>query len=177
MSLNPLAGTLPGNRAAGWMLVGAALLATLVLFGPRMLAIVTHATPHGLDVPLFLAQPTVLQIHILAAVTSVAVGAVILRARKGRTFHRTMGWIWATLMAATAGTSLFIVGLNGDVWSLIHLLSGWTLVSLPIAVGAARRHNVATHRRIMTGVFWGASIVAGGFAFLPGRLMWALFMG
>ncbi len=177
MTPNFLARTLPGNRAAGWLLIAAAGAATLVLFGPRMLRIATGATPHGPDIPLFLAQPTVLQVHILAAVASVAVGAIILWARKGRTFHRTMGWIWAGLMGAAAGTSLFIVGLNGDVWSLIHLLSGWTLVSLPIAVWAARRHNVNLHRRTMTAVFWGASIVAGGFAFLPGRLMWALFMG
>jgi uncharacterized membrane protein len=172
-----LARTLPGSRSAGWMLSGAAALATAVMFGPRMLRIVTGATPHGLDVPLFTAQPTVIQVHILAAVGSVAVGAIILWARKGRTLHRTLGWIWTSLMGATAASSLFIVGLNGDVWSLIHLLSGWTLVSLPIAVWAARRHNVELHRRTMTGVFWGASIVAGGFAFLPGRLMWSLFMG
>lgn len=177
MKWSILAGTLPGSRAAGWLLTGAAALATAVLFGPRMLQIATGATPHGPDLPLFLAQPTVLQIHILAAIASVTVGAVILWARKGRTFHRTMGWIWAGLMGATAATSLFIVGLNGNIWSLIHLLSGWTLVSLPIAVWAARRHNVNLHRRTMTGVFWGASIVAGGFAFLPGRLMWRLFMG
>lgn len=177
MDLNPLAGTQPGNRSAGWLLIGAALVATVLLFGRQMLRIVLHATPHGLDVPLFLAQPTVIQIHVLAAVTSVAVGAVILWARKGRTFHRTMGWIWASLMAAAAGSSLFIVGLNGDYWSPIHLLSGWTLALLPVAVWAARRHNVNLHKRTMTGVFWGASIVAGGFAFLPGRLMWTLFMG
>lgn len=177
MAFNPLARTLPGNRNVGWLLIAAALIATVTLFGRQMLHIVLHATPHGLDVPLFLAQPTVLQVHILAAVSSVAVGAVILWARKGRTFHRTMGWIWASLMAVTAGASLFIVGLNGDTWSIIHLLSGWTLVSLPFAVWAARKHNVNVHRRVMTGLFWGASITAGAFTFLPGRLMWTLFMG
>lgn len=177
MAVNPLARTLPGNRSAGWLLIGAAVLATALLFGRQMVRIAVHATPHGLDLPLFLAQPTVLQIHVMAAVTSVAVGAVILWARKGRTFHRTMGWTWASLMAATAGTSLFIVGLNGDYWSLIHLLSGWTLVSLPFAVWAARKHNVNVHARVMTGLFWGASITAGAFTFLPGRLMWTLFMG
>ena len=177
MSLNLFGRTLPASRAAGTLLTAAAAATANILFGPQMLRIVTHATPHGLDMPLFLRQPTVIQVHILAAVTSVAVGAVILWARKGRTFHRTMGWIWAGLMAATAGSSLFIVGLNGDHWSLIHLLSGWTLVILPFAIWAARRHRVDVHKRAMTGVFWGASIVAGSFAFLPGRLMWTLFMG
>ena len=177
MAFNPLAGAPPGSRNAGWLLIAAALVASVALFGRQMLRIVLHATPHGLDVPLLLAQPMVLKVHMLAAITSVGVGAIILWARKGRTFHRTLGWIWAGLMAVTAGASLFIVGLNGDAWSLIHLLSGWTLVSLPIAVWAARKHNVTLHRRTMTGVFWGASIVAGAFTFLPGRLMWTLFMG
>ncbi len=177
MSLKLFERTLPGNRAAGWLLIGAALLATLLLFGRQMLRIASSASPHGLDVPLFVAQPTVIQIHILAAVASVVVGGVILWARKGRTFHRTMGWIWASLMAATAASSLFIIGLNGDYWSIIHLLSGWTLVSLPFAVWAARKHNVNVHKRVMTGLFWGASITAGAFTFLPGRLMWTLFMG
>ena len=177
MALNPLAGTLPASRSAGWLLIGAALLAVLLLFGRQMLWLVLHARPHGLDVPLLLAQPTVLQVHILTAVASVGVGAVILWARKGRALHRTLGWTWAALMAAAAGTSLFIVGLNGDYWSPIHLLSGWTLALLPVAVWAARRHNVNLHRRTMTGVFWGASITAGAFALLPGRLIWRLFMG
>lgn len=172
-----LAGTLPGSRAAGWLLTGAAAIAAALLFGPQMLRIATGATPHGPDLALFLAQPMVIQAHILAAVGAVAVGAIILWARKGRAFHRAMGWTWVALMGAAAATSLFIVGLNGNIWSLIHLLSGWTLVSLPVAIWAARRHNVNLHRRTMTGVFWGASIVAGGFAFLPGRLMWKLFMG
>lgn len=177
MALNPWAGTLPASRSAGWLLIGAALLAVPLLFGRRMPRLVPHARPHGLDAPLFLAQPTVLRVHILAAVASVGVGALILWARKGGTLHRTLGWIWAGLMAAAAGTSLFIVGLNGGDWSPIHLLSGWTLALLPAAVWAARRHNVNLHRRTMTGVYWGASITAGVFALLPGRLIWRLFMG
>ena len=176
MSLELFARTLPASRAAGTLLAAAAVITTAILFGPRILNVVLQVTPHVPDLALFRAHPTVIQVHILAAVASVAVGAVILWARKGRTFHRTLGWIWASLMAATAGTSLFIVGLAGDHWSLIHLLSGWTLVVLPFAVWAARRHKVDIHRRAMTGVFWGASIIAGGFAFLPGRLMWTLVM-
>ncbi|CAN1560470.1 COG5395 Predicted membrane protein [Caulobacteraceae bacterium] len=177
MTLALFSKVLPASRRAGTVLTIAAGLTAVVLFGPQMLRMVTQATPHGPDIPLFLKQPTVIQAHILAAVASVLVGAVILSARKGHTFHRTMGWIWASLMAVTAGSSLFIVGLNGDHWSLIHLLSGWTLVILPFAVWAARKHRVDVHKRAMTGIFWGASIVAGLFTFLPGRLMWTLFMG
>ncbi|MDP1630743.1 MAG: DUF2306 domain-containing protein [Caulobacter sp.] len=172
----PPARSLPNGRAAVRLLAAAAVLTAAGLYGPRLIAAAGGA-PHGPDLDLFLAQPMVIQIHILAAVAAVALGGLILSLRKGHTLHRRMGWMWAGLMAATAGTSLFIVGLNGDVWSLIHLLSGWTLATLPLAVWAARRRRVDLHKRVMTGLFWGASVAAGTFAFLPGRLMWRLFMG
>lgn len=127
------------------------------------------------DVDLFLVQPTVLQAHILAAFGALGLGAVLLVARRGKAFHRTAGWIWVVLMATVAGSSLFIVGLNGDVWSWIHLLSGWTLISLPVGVIAARRHSVTMHRRTMMGLYFGGMVIAGAFTFVPGRLMWRMF--
>jgi uncharacterized membrane protein len=168
---------LPSGRVAGWILVAAAAVAAVILYGPRMRAAVEAGRFHGPDLGLFAAQPMVLQLHILAALGTVAVGGLIFSMRKGQALHRTAGWIWVVLMATTAFSSLFIVGLNGDVWSLIHLLSGWVLVTLPLAVFAARKHRVSIHRRAMTGMFVGGSLVAGGFTFLPGRLMWALLFG
>lgn len=160
---------LPSSRNAGRVLVAAAAVATTALLGPRIITTV--------DVALFAAQPIVLQLHVLAALGTVALGGLIFSMRKGRTFHRTAGWIWVVLMATTAVSSLFIVGLNGDVWSLIHLLSGWVLITLPIGVWAARKHRVDVHRKTMTGIFVGGSLVAGAFTFLPGRLMWQLVFG
>ncbi|MFZ5670271.1 MAG: DUF2306 domain-containing protein [Pseudomonadota bacterium] len=168
---------LPSSRLAGWLLTAAAALATAVLFGPRLLAVAAGARPHAPDLALFAIQPAVIQVHVLAALGAVAVGALILAGRKGDGLHRVLGWTWTILMGGAAASSLFIVGFNGDVWSIIHLLSGWTLVSLPVAIAAARSRNIGRHRQAMTGVYWGASIVAGLFAFLPGRLMWRLFMG
>ncbi len=168
---------LPSGRVAGWVLVATAAVAAVILYGPRMRAAVEAGRFHGPDLELFAAQPMILQLHILAALGTVAVGGLIFSMRKGRTFHRAAGWTWVVLMATTAFSSLFIVGLNGDVWSLIHLLSGWVLVTLPLAVYAARKHRVSVHRQAMTGMFVGGSLVAGAFTFLPGRLMWALFFG
>ena len=168
---------LPSSRNAGWVLVAAAAVAIAALFGPQIITIAGKGRLHGPDLALFAAQPMVLQLHILAALGTVAVGGLIFSMRKGQAFHRTAGWTWVVLMATTAFSSLFIVGLNGDVWSLIHLLSGWVLVTLPLAVYAARKHRVSVHRRAMTGMFVGGSLVAGAFTFLPGRLMWALFFG
>ncbi len=168
---------LPASRTAGTWLVVAAVLATVVLFGPRILTMISGATLHGPDWALFAAQPMVIKLHVLGAVGTVALGGLIFSMRKGRTFHRTAGWLWVSLMLVTAVSSLFIVGINGDVWSLIHLISGWVLVTLPLGVWAARRHRVSAHGKAMTGIFIGSSLVAGGFAFLPGRLMWNLFLG
>ncbi len=64
----------------------------------------------------------------------------------------------------------------GD-FSPIHLLGIFTLVMLPLAVLAARRHNVRRHARIMIGTFVGALIIAGAFTFFPGRIMHDVLFG
>jgi uncharacterized membrane protein len=62
-------------------------------------------------------------------------------------------------------------------WSPIHLLSIFTLLTLPLAVWAARRHAVARHRRAMTAIFFGALVIAGLFTLLPGRIMHKVVLG
>lgn len=51
------------------------------------------------------------------------------------------------------------------------------IVALPAALYAARARKVRIHRRMMTGMYVGGMFLAGGFAFLPGRLMYAVFFG
>ena len=137
-------------------------------------------TPHAPDWRLLLTSPPAIQVHVAAALTALAIGIVLLMGVKGNRLHRTLGWIWVLAMATTAVSSFFIHRLNPGGpggFSLIHLLSGWTVIALPMAVHAARRHRIADHRRAMTGMFVGGLIVAGAFTFLPGRLMWAIFFG
>ena len=137
-------------------------------------------TPHAPDWRLLLTSPPAIQIHVAAALTALAIGIVLLIGVKGNRLHRTLGWTWVMAMATTAVSSFFIHRLNPGGpggFSLIHLLSGWTVIALPMAVHAARRHRIADHRRAMTGMFVGGLIVAGAFTFLPGRLMWAIFFG
>ena len=140
-------------------------------------AAIAKAHPHLPDAHLWLVQPTVIQVHVLAAVAAVALGSVLMLARKGVRLHRLFGWGWVVLMALVAGSSLFIVGLNGRHWSPIHALSAITLMGLPLAVLAARRHDVKRHRRGMMRLFFIGPVVAGLFAFVPGRLMWNLLFG
>lgn len=129
------------------------------------------------DFDLLFGQSPVILAHLFAALAALLVGFVIFSRRKGSRFHRTLGWGWVVLMMATAGTSFFIMELRNGQFSLIHLLSGWVSLGVPVAVLAARRHNVNLHRRIMTGMFMGGLIIAGLFTFLPGRLLWRVFFG
>jgi uncharacterized membrane protein len=127
--------------------------------------------------PLLDASPAI-QLHAFVAMTAFVLGIVQLSAPKGTLPHRTVGWIWVTLMAMVSLSSFWIHQLRlWGPWSPIHLLSIVTLVTLPLAVWAAHRHAVDHHRRAMTGIFLGALVVAGLFTLVPGRIMHAVVLG
>ncbi len=129
--------------------------------------------------PLLDAAPAIpLHVHAFAAMAAFALGLVQFAAPKGTLPHRTVGWIWASLMVLVAGSSLWIhqIRLLGP-WSPIHLLSVFTLVMLPLAVWKAHSHQVGAHRRIMISLFLGALLIAGLFTLLPGRIMHQVIFG
>jgi uncharacterized membrane protein len=127
--------------------------------------------------PLLQASPAI-QIHAFAAMAAFALGAAQLAAPKGTLPHRTLGWIWVTLMFVVAASSFFIHELRmWGSWSPIHLLSIYTLIVLPLAVLAAHRHEVTRHRRRMIGLFLGALVIAGLFTLWPGRIMYYVVFG
>ena len=81
-------------------------------------------------------------------------------------------------MLTVAGGSLWISGIKTlGPFSAIHLLSIFTLVMVPLAVLAARRHKVRHHRAAMIAIFAGALVIAGFFTFVPGRIMHAVAFG
>ena len=127
--------------------------------------------------PLLDATPAI-QLHAFSAMAAFALGVVQLSAPKGTLPHRTLGWIWVTLMIVVCISAFFIHELRvwGE-WSPIHLLAVFTLVMVPIAVLAARRHDVPQHRRTMLGLFTGALLIAGLFTFYPGRIMYEVLFG
>lgn len=131
--------------------------------------------PHAPDLTHVLAASPLIQLHLTAALTAFAIGVVILIGVKGTALHKALGWGWVVAMATTAVSSLFIKVINPGHFSLIHLLSGWTIIVLPMAVAAIKRGNVTMHARTMTGMFTGGLIIAGLFTFAPGRLMWSVF--
>lgn len=153
-------------------------LVALAVLAPFWREIAETASSTALRAPRFEligAAPVMVQIHLFAAVSAFLVGAALMLGVKGDGLHRAMGWGWVALMGTTAVSSLFITGINGDMWSFIHFLSGWVIISLPMAVAAARRHDVKAHRRAMISMFLGGLVVAGAFTFIPGRLMWNVF--
>lgn len=133
--------------------------------------------PHAPNIALIAAAPTVVQVHLTAALTALAIGVVLMMRVKGTGLHKALGWTWVVAMGTTAVSSLFIRDMNHGSFSFIHLLSGWTIVALPGAVYAIRRGKVAAHRRAMTAMFVGGLLLAGLFTFIPGRLMWSVFLG
>lgn len=153
---------------------GASLIAVLAII--TSLRDVRTLTFHGPDAALWSAQSPVVQAHVIAALIALAAGAFILLRRKGDRLHRILGWSWSVMMAGTAGTSLFIMELNHGHFSLIHGLSAYTLIALPLGIMAARARNIRAHRSMMMSMFTGALIIAGLFTFIPGRLMWDLFV-
>ena len=74
-------------------------------------------------------------------------------------------------MLATAIDSLFLRITNPGGFSIIHVLSAWTLIQVPIIVASARNHNVKRHRRAVRGMVTGALLIAGFFTFPFDRLL------
>jgi uncharacterized membrane protein len=127
--------------------------------------------------PLLDASPAI-QVHAFAAMAAFALGFVQLAAPKGTLPHRTFGYVWVALMLVICITSFWIQDLRvWGPWSPIHLLSIFTLATLPFAILHARRHRVSQHRNAMIAMFAGALLIAGLFTFVPGRIMHAVVLG
>lgn len=161
------------SMAAAAVVVG---LALGPLWGPVIRA-VGGARPHAPDLAVFAGLSPAIKVHLFAALAALVLGAALMALRKGRRFHRLAGWAWVALVAVTAGSTLFITSLTPGRWSLLHLLTGWVLIILPLAVIAARRHAVAQHRRRMMGLFYGGFAINLFVALIPGRTLWAMFLG
>ena len=137
-----------------------------------------EAEPHfRINFEPLLAAPIQIQIHVASALTAFFIGLILLCAPKGFGFHKTLGWTWVIAMGVTAFSSFFITGIFENAFSPIHALSAWVLLGLPFGIAAVRRRNIKKHRDTMTGMFMGGMVIAGLFTFVPGRLMWDLFIG
>lgn len=102
---------------------------------------------------------------------ALALTPVILLRRRGDPAHRLLGHVWAGSMVLTAFLSLFVRLSNHGGFSLIHILSVYTLIQVPLLVWFARQHNIRRHRRAVRAMVTGALLIAGFFTFPFGRLL------
>lgn len=132
-----------------------------------------------------LASPLVIQTHAFAAMAAFLIGLVQIVAPKGTLPHRTLGVIWVLLMIGIAVSSIFIrpaliPGLPLSQWfGPIHfftLLTFWTVGSglYHLAQGGKK---LKRHGGQFIGIYIGGLVIAGAFAFLPGRVMHKVVFG
>jgi uncharacterized membrane protein len=125
-----------------------------------------------------LAEGFAVASHAVAAIAALLLGAVQLAAPKGTLPHRTLGYVWAGLMLYIAASGFWIHELQlWGRWSPIHLLSILVLVTAPLAVWRAHRHEVTAHKRGMIALYALALVVTGLFTLWPGRVMHAVLFG
>ena len=121
--------------------------------------------------------PPVIWAHLATIIVALGLTPVMLLRPRGDKRHRMLGWTWASSMALTAALSLGIRLLNHGGFSLIHVLSVFTLIQVPVIVISARNHDIKRHRRSVRGMVTGALLIAGFFTFPFGRLMGTWLFG
>jgi len=115
--------------------------------------------------------PPAIWLHFGSLLVALVLTPVLLLRRRGDGLHRQLGRIWAIAMMVTALASLRVRVINPGHFSPIHLLSVLVIVSVPLLVWRARKHQVAAHRRSIRGIVTGGIIVAGFLTFPFGRLL------
>ena len=118
-------------------------------------------------------------VHLVAATLALVLGALVLWRKKGDATHRFWGRIWVALMFIVAVSSFFITTIRDDGFSPIHALSVYTLFSLVVGLRAIRGRpaNIKAHRLTMQTLYASALLIAGGFTFLPFRMLGRLTFG
>lgn len=122
-------------------------------------------------------MPLMLQVHFALIVCCVMLGGALMIWRKGRVFHRVGGWIFVILIVASTIASAipFLTGRSPLGWAHAGIIG--PALWLPLGVMFAKRHDVARHRLVMKILYFGAMLVPGAVALLPGRVLWRVFVG
>jgi uncharacterized membrane protein len=114
-------------------------------------------------------------LHLATVVPAFAIGAFQLIRRKGTPGHKLLGRIYMLLMLATGLITLAMPAEVGpqllNHFGFIHAFSFLALFSVPMAYVAARRGYIRAHRFAMIWLYVGGILIAGAFAFSPGRML------
>ena len=121
------------------------------------------------------------QIHVATVVPAFFIGTwLIVFSRKGARLHRAFGYFYLALMAMTSVAALFVHQINPQGilgLSPIHVFVPLTLAGIIEALYAACTHQIRRHRIAMLMTYVGALLIAGAFAFMPGRIMHSVLVG
>ena len=119
--------------------------------------------------------------HLGTVVPAFFLGMYLLINTKGTPLHKLVGKSYMILMLLTALITLLMSAEVGPTvlghFGFIHLFSFLVLYSVPAAYFAARSGDTKSHKGHMLGVFIGGILIAGAFAFTPGRLLHLWLMG
>jgi len=122
------------------------------------------------------SSPAIL-IHTFAAFTALFLGIIMFIRRKGTPSHKIIGRLFVLFMAVTAISALWITGINGKYWSWIHLFVPLSFYAIWELFYHLRKGNIEKHKKAVQGLFFGALLIPGIIAFLPGRRLWHVFFG
>lgn len=126
----------------------------------------------------FMAQPSVIIFHTIAAILALMLGGLQLASPKGTAVHKITGYGWVSLMVFISLSSFWIHSFKlFGPFSPIHILSIITLVTLFEAIRAIKNKNIVRHKKLMHILFWLALGVAGAFTLLPGRILHTVIFG
>jgi uncharacterized membrane protein len=116
--------------------------------------------------------PLDVTLHLVTACLALLLGAVLLLMTKGTARHRLLGRFWVLLMLGVILSSFSIRGMGGLPFgfSVIHLLSVFTLFTLGMALFHIINGRVRKHQYYMIGTFLGL-VGAGAGALAPGRTL------
>ncbi|ORE85634.1 hypothetical protein ATO4_26387 [Aurantimonas sp. 22II-16-19i] len=121
--------------------------------------------------------PPLVWAHLLTIVFALALTVIQFWRPKGGSTHRAMGRIWVTLMFATALISLFIVGADDHGYSILHVLSVWVMIQVPMIAISARKRQIERHQRAARAMAVGSLLIAGFFTFPFHRLLGTWLFG
>jgi uncharacterized membrane protein len=120
-------------------------------------------------------------LHLATVVPAFFLGGLQLLRPKGTPGHKLLGKIYMALMLATGLITLAMPAEVGprflNHFGFIHIFSFMALFGVPSAYIAARRGNIKAHRGAMLGLYIGGILIAGAFAFSPGRMLHTWLFG
>ena len=114
-------------------------------------------------------------VHLATMVPCFFIGTWLLLRRKGTPLHKRLGKVYVVLISFSSVAAAVMPALVGPtLWNhfgFIHLFCVVVWVSIPLAMWSIKRGDVKTHAGTMRGLYFGGILIAGAFAFSPGRLL------